>query len=205
METVTIPTIEWGVAAHTLPGQANSGDLHVVKVFQNGVLMAAVDGVGHGAEAATAAEKARTVIERHIEEPPIALFQRCHEELRSTRGVVMSVASINLPHGLMTWLGVGNVQGTLLRSGSLPLPLEETLLLRAGVVGASLPPLQAAVLPLTSGDSIVFATDGINDDFSRNPVRIYPPQRAAESIIARHGKSTDDALVLIGRFLGNRR
>ncbi len=191
------------MAAHALPGQSDSGDLHVVKSFPNGVLMAALDGVGHGEEAASAAKIARMILERHAEEPAIALIQRCHEELRATRGVVMSVASFNLPHGLLTWLGVGNVQGVLLRPGLTPLPAEESLLLRAGVVGAQLPPLQAAVLPLTSGDTLVFATDGIYSDFARALARDHAPQKAAESILARHGKTTDDALVLVARYVGN--
>jgi len=77
-------------------------------------------------------------------------------------------------------------------------------LLRGGVVGVRLPSLQAAVLPATAGDTLIFATDGISVDFTRRLARNYPPQTAAESILAQHGKATDDALVLVARYLQDR-
>jgi len=43
---------------------------------------------------------------------------------------------------------------------------QESLLLRAGVVGSQLPALQATVLPIARGDALFFATDGVRSDFS---------------------------------------
>jgi phosphoserine phosphatase RsbX len=203
METLAPAHIELGVATVALPGQSRSGDLHLVKPFPNGILVAALDGVGHGEEAARAATKACRILEGHAEEPVISLVRQCHEGLRATRGVVMSIASLNVVHELMTWVGVGNVQGILLRPGLTSTPQEESLLLRAGVVGVQLPPLQAAVLPLSAGDRLIFATDGIRDDFARALARNQIPQKAAEMILAQHRKATDDALVLVARYLGN--
>jgi len=203
METLA-PTIEWGVASRALPGQRSSGDLSVVKSFPNGVLIAALDGIGHGEGAASAAMVARAILEAHAEESVIALIRRCHDGLRATRGVAMSVASFNLSEALITWMGVGNVVGVLLRRGLAREAEEESLLLRAGVVGAQLPALQAAVLPVSIGDTLILATDGISSDFTRTLARNHPPQKAAESILARHGKATDDALVLVARYLRDR-
>jgi len=42
------------VASLPIPGQAGSGDGHLVHVAPWGALVAVVDGVGHGSEAATA-------------------------------------------------------------------------------------------------------------------------------------------------------
>jgi hypothetical protein len=161
-----------------------------------------LDGLGHGSDAAAAAETAAAILRAHPEEPVIPLLIRCHEALRTTRGVVMSLASFDASHGLMTWLGVGNVQAVLLRRGSNPTWSEESLLLRGGVVGSQLPPsLRAEVLCVSPGDTLVFATDGISSDFSRELAWSLAPQKAAESILARHGKTTDDALVLVARYL----
>jgi len=201
METLASSTIEWGVAARALPGQPSSGDLDLVKSFPNGVLVAALDGVGHGEKAAAAAAVARSILEAHAGEPVIALIGRCHEVLRATRGVAMSVASFNVSQGLITWLGVGNVQGVLLRRGLSGSVKEESLLLRAGVVGVQLPSLRVSVLPLSAGDTLIFTTDGISSDCDRRLARNHPPQKAAEGILARHGKTTDDALVLVTRYL----
>ena len=204
METVGLSILECGLATRALPGQPRSGDLQVVKFFTNGVLVAVLDGIGHGEEAAFAATTARAILETHAQEPVVALIERCHEGLRATRGVAMSVASFNGPQGLVTWLGVGNVQGALLRRGAASAAAEESLLLRAGVVGVQLPSLHAAALPISIGDTLIFATDGIDRDFARGLARNHRPQKAAEGILARHGKTTDDALALVVRFLWDR-
>jgi phosphoserine phosphatase RsbX len=200
METLASSAIEWGVASRALPGQPISGDLNVVKPFHDGVLVAALDGVGHGGEAATAARVAGAILEAHAAEPVTMLVRRCHEALRATRGVAMSVASFNVSRGLVTWLGVGNVEGVLLRR-SFPRAQAEALLLRAGVVGLQLPSLEVEVLPVSPGDTLIFATDGIHNDFARGLVLDCEPQKVAERILARHAKATDDALVLVSRYL----
>jgi serine phosphatase RsbU (regulator of sigma subunit) len=196
--------IEWGVATLALPGEAQSGDLHFVKPVGTGVLVAVVDGLGHGAEAATAAQAAVAALERHATESPVPLIERCHRALQGTRGVVMSVAVLGGPDGSMTWLGVGNVEGLLLygdgaaRSGSP----RASLATRGGIVGSELPRLHPVVLPIASGDTLIFATDGIREGFAEGLSREASPQQLADRILARHGKGTDDALVLVARYLG---
>lgn len=203
MEALAQSAIESGAAAVALPGQFHCGDVPVLKLLPDGVLVAALDGLGHGEEAASAAGIARTILEEHAGEPLVSLIDRCHQGLRATRGVVMSLGWFDPPNGRLTWLGVGNVQGVLLRRGLALDAAEEALLLRAGVVGgAHLPHLQAAVLPVSAGDTLVFVTDGVAADFSRGLARSLPPLRAAEAILGRYRKTTDDALVVVARFLG---
>jgi len=202
--TITVPTIEYGVAKFVLPGQGQCGDHHLVCCNQSGILIAAIDGIGHGDEAANAAKAAVSVLKTGADEPVISLVQRCHEGLRSTRGVVMSLASIDQEHGMMTWVGVGNVQGVLMRSGATKGTVQEVLLLRAGVVGSQLPALQAAVLPIAKGDTLVFATDGIRGEFAEDLSALESPQRAADRILEHHCRGNDDALVLVVRLTGVR-
>ena len=192
---------EYGVAKFVLPGERESGDQHLVCCNRSGILIAAIDGIGHGAEAASAARAAIAVLRNGVGEPIIPLVAACHEKLRSTRGVVLSLASVDVKHGLMTWLGVGNVHGVLVRADKKAGP-SETLLLRGGVVGDHLPQLQAAVLPLAQGDLLVFATDGVRIDFVRTLSPMENPQRAAERILNGFGNGSDDALVLALRITG---
>jgi serine phosphatase RsbU (regulator of sigma subunit) len=202
VEALSAGPVEWSVASRARPGQSTSGDTYLAAPIDGGLLLGALDGVGHGGEAARAAEAARRILEAHREEPIIPLLQRCHLALRGTRGVVASLASVHAGHGLLTWLGVGNVLGVLLRADASAGPqVEEALLLRSGVVGARLPPLQAAVLPLEPGDTLVFATDGIASDFERGLARHLSPEAAARAI----GRHTDDALVLVARHRGGAR
>jgi phosphoserine phosphatase RsbX len=202
--TITVPTIEYGVAKFVLPGQGQCGDHHLVCCNQSGILIAAIDGIGHGEEAANAAKAAVSILKTGADEPVISLVQRCHEGLRSTRGVVMSLASIDPGHGMMTWVGVGNVQGVLMRSGAAKGTVQEVLLLRAGVVGSQLPALQAAVLPIAKGDTLVFVTDGIRGEFAEGLSALESPQRAADRILEHHCRGNDDALVLVVRLAGFR-
>src|SRR5437867_365164 len=47
--------VHWAVATLALEGERESGDLHLVQPVTDGVLIAVVDGLGHGEEAAAAA------------------------------------------------------------------------------------------------------------------------------------------------------
>jgi len=204
VETIDEPLVEYGVAKFVLPGQGESGDHHLVCCNQSGILIAAIDGIGHGEEAANAAKAAVSILRAGADEPVISLVQRCHEELRCTRGVVLSLASIDPKRGMMTWAGVGNVQGALMRAGAQKGAVQEVLLLRGGVVGSQLPALQAAVLPVAKGDTLVFVTDGIRGEFAEGLSALEAPQRAANRILERHCRGNDDALALVVRLTGVR-
>jgi phosphoserine phosphatase RsbX len=203
VETIVNPSVDCGVAKFVLPGEELSGDRALVCSNQNAVLIAAVDGIGHGEEAAIAANSALSILENHIKQPIISIVERCHEALRSTRGVVLSIASFDVPNGMMTWLGVGNVQGVLMRGATKQGYAREMLLLRAGVVGAQLPPLQAVVLPVARGDTLFFATDGIRTAFAESLSAQENPQRAAKRILEKYRTGADDALVLAVRLTGS--
>src|SRR5215472_6676905 len=190
METIKSPMAEYGVAKFVLPGESESGDQHLVCCNDSGVLIAAIDGIGHGAVAASAARAAIAVLRNGVGEPIISLVTTCHEKLRTTRGVVLSLASVDVKHGLMTWLGVGNVHGVLVRADKKT-SSQETLLLRGGVVGDHLPRLQAAVLPVAPGDLLVFATDGVRADFTGTLSALENPQRAADRILKVFGNGSD--------------
>ncbi len=197
--------IEWGAAASTLPGQAVSGDRFVVVPFPGGVLVAVADGLGHGEAAALAAEIAVAILAQCAAEPVTALIQRCHEALLTTRGVVMSLASFNGQDNTMAWLGVGNVEGVLFRADAKAIPPHEAILLRGGTVGYRLPPLRASVLPVAPGDTLIFVTDGIHSSFAGDlalAASSHAPQQIADDILSRHGRQTDDALVLAVRYRG---
>jgi hypothetical protein len=202
METIREPMVEYGVAKFVLPGQGESGDHHLVCCNRNGILVAAIDGIGHGEEAASVAKSATAILRNFADEPIISLVERCHERLRGTRGAVLSLASIDPEHGMMTWLGVGNVQGVLMHSDSKNGNARESLLLRAGVVGSQLPSLQATVIPIARGDTVFFATDGVRSDFSQTLAALENPQRAADRILRQYRSGNDDALVLAVRLTG---
>jgi len=193
--------IEWGVASLTMPGQSRSGDRHLVQPYPNGVLVAVVDGLGHGEQAASAADLAVTILSKHAHDSVIALCKRCHDALRKTRGVVMSLASFNELDRTLTWMGIGNVEGVVLSAEGSPYSRQEHLFLRSGMVGGKLPLLRASVMPMIEGDTLIFVTDGIRSGFAKGLSTSDPPQLMADRILAEHSKGSDDALVLVARYL----
>ena len=194
--------IDWSVAARPISGQSVSGDLHLVKAFNHRVLVAVIDGVGHGQEAAAAARSAVEILDRYASDSAISLIKRCHEALLRTRGVVLTVAKLDSEENTMTWLGVGNVEGRLLRAEVSASHPRESVLMRSGLVGYQLPALQASVIPVALGDVLILATDGIDPAFDEGIHLNETPSQIADKILGRHFKGNDDALVLVARYLG---
>ena len=100
------------------PGNRPLAIVRVVVEFPNGALVALIDGLGHGNEASAAAIAAERVLLSTPYEAVDELVRRCHEQLRRTRGAVLSLASFDTERGAMTWLGVGNVEALLVRAQS---------------------------------------------------------------------------------------
>jgi negative regulator of sigma-B (phosphoserine phosphatase) len=194
--------IDWGAAGLALDGQTESGDAHLVAPFDGGALVALIDGLGHGSEAAVAARVAIETLAQHVGDAPDALVARCHDALRSTRGAVMTVASFRFADSTVAWVGVGNVDGSLLRSATSPAPTSEALTLRGGIVGHRLPRLDTRVQTVWPGDTLILVTDGIKSGFGDAAATYHPPQEVAERILQRYGRGTDDAHVLVVRFTG---
>ncbi len=194
--------VDWAVATRSLPGEIESGDLHLVAPFAGGVLVAAVDGLGHGPEAAAVARLAVATLQAHAGEPVATLFLRCNEALRGSRGAVMTAASFHNEDRQLTWHGVGNVEGLLLWRGPDGRTMRRGVITQRGVVGGDLAPGRSGTHHLGPATLLILATDGIERPFAEDLLTGEPVQRIADSILARHGRASDDALVLVVRYLG---
>ncbi len=193
--------VDWSARNRPLPGETESGDAPVVVFFPGGALLGLIDGLGHGPEAATAARAAVARLEAAPDQPVLKLINLCHEALRSTRGAVMSLAAIDAARGELTWAGVGNAEALLHRADPAHTPGRERILLRSGVVGYQLPPLRATSLPIFPGDVLVFASDGLRHDFGEE-APFGTPDEMAQHLLGAYARDSDDASVLVARYLG---
>jgi hypothetical protein len=193
--------LELGIAERALPGETRSGDRAVLVAYEGGALVAAIDGLGHGSDAADAADAAAAVLAAHPEEEPVRLLDACHAALARTRGAVMTVAWFDLVGASMSWTGVGNVEGRLVHAGAGPHAPTQGALTKGGVVGYNMPSIRVSATDLEDGDVMVLATDGIDSGFARAISAGGSAQRIADRILAAHGKQSDDALVVVIRFL----
>jgi phosphoserine phosphatase RsbX len=201
---VTAPVLEWAAGERPMPGESVSGDRALVEIDGRAAVVVAIDGLGHGPDAAVAAERAAGAIAGSAGAEPTDLVARCHAALAQTRGAALSVASVDAVAATLTWLGVGNVEGRIVRASRLRSE-SESLLLSAGVVGHELPALRPSSLRLARGDLLLFATDGIDPAFADSLDVSGSCEAIAARILERHARATDDALVLVVRYLGERR
>jgi phosphoserine phosphatase RsbX len=200
--TGDIALMELGLASAALGGAAESGDLYVVIPRAHGALLAVIDGLGHGPEAAEASREAATLLSENPTLPVPDLFECCHDGLRKTRGVVMTLVELDTRSSTIEWFGVGNVEGLLFHVDAAGLRSYQAVSARGGVLGYRLPGAATSTIPIQRGDVLVLATDGIRCEFSSEIPLDWDTQASADWLLQRYGRGTDDALVLVARYLG---
>ena len=191
--------IDWGHASLVMPGETRSGDRCVIAIADGTTLMAVIDGLGHGEDAAAAANAAAQVLETSPHESLRTLFDRCHAQLRATRGAAMTVARFESSGRTLDWLGTGNIKTVLLRRSASGTTCMD-LLTYSGVVGAQVPKRPASKIQVMPGDVLILATDGVDRKFINSIRYDEPPQTQAERLLAAYRSPTDDALVLVARL-----
>ena len=194
--------IEWGLTSRFRAGEATGGDLGIVVTVPSGALVAAIDGAGHGPDAAHAAAAAADAVRSFAGDDLTLLVRDCHEALRPTRGAAVSIALLSSQDGKVAWVGVGNVEGRLVRRHAKQQRTNASLPLVSGVLGLGLPRVTPTTLDLELGDVLILATDGVAASFADWLRPTGRPEEIAERIVEDHGMTVDDRLVLVARYLG---
>lgn len=193
--------VDWSVASRPRQGEDVCGDVATVHVGETRCVLAVIDGLGHGPEAARAAALAAGVVERNQGERPDALLSLSHDSLTASRGAAATVAVIDRTSGTLDWLGVGNVDGVVVRAAHDARPRTLGVFLRGGVLGDRLPTLhRPEPTPLEDGDRIVIATDGVRGDLAAAARSELDVDVLARRILDRHAIPEDDALVFVARY-----
>jgi phosphoserine phosphatase RsbX len=196
----SLACIDWAVSGRPLPGEDLSGDLAACMPIGDGALLTAIDGLGHGAKAAEAAEIARDTIAAHSSEPLASLLRLCHVGLAGTRGAAITLVRVQCGAGMLQWVGVGNVEAYLVRrTASGHGVMAAAAVLFGGTVGYRLPPIRDSVVEVRPDDLVIMATDGLRQHFVPGVATGQPVDRIASSILEGHARATDDALVAVAR------
>lgn len=192
----------FGAFTRPIEGELVSGDAYLIREIEHGWLIALADGLGHGAKAAEASEKALSIIDAYIREQGSEVDLRdvlrlCHAGLVGTRGAVIGFCHLNLKDRVWSSLVVGNITLRVLSDQRLN-PIAA-----GGIVGYRLPKtVHVAKWPYCGGDTLIVHTDGVREDYSVDSVardQRLTVQQGAERIIEKYGANTDDATVIIGR------
>jgi phosphoserine phosphatase RsbX len=196
--------MEWAMAARPRPGEHVCGDQSIaVGIDSHAALFGVLDGLGHGPEAARAAIAAVETLNNARGERVEVLVQLCHRVLSGTRGAAMTLARVDFDERQLCWTGVGNVSANLVAKGATGINVRSSARLAAGIVGYRIPEISPAqVVPIRTGDLIVIASDGIDEDHLGHIDFAAPAAVIAQQILGKHAKETDDALVLAARHRG---
>lgn len=193
--------LKWSMGSLPKTGEQECGDAYLIKKYHDKALVAAIDGLGHGKSASWASQRAKHLLDTSSNESIINLMNYCHKNLKNTRGVVMSLALVDVGEKTLTWSGVGNVEGVLLSEDEVSSP--KSIILRHGIVGYKLPELQASIIPITMGDLLIFSTDGVRGNYLENVDTEASTKEIVGHITQNYFKRTDDALILAARFTGD--
>lgn len=199
-ETGSLGSLEWAVAGAAFPGEDVSGDDWLIVDVAGQALVGAIDGLGHGAAAADAAQRAKRNAIENRAKPLDVLFDLSHAALDRTRGAAMTLARIDMSSGALEWVGVGNVSAFLVRVDTVGAIPAEAALLRGGILGVNPPrPLRVRNTTMLPGDLLLIGTDGLIPGFEDSADLSLPAGQLVTDILERCSRKTDDALVLAVR------
>lgn len=200
-ESGRLGPLTWGIASRAHPESVVTGDRAVVLPCGGHVLVALVDALGHGREAARVADVAVASIEEAARagEDLGRLFGRCDRALHGDRGVVMSAVLVDGRAGRLEWAGVGNVAGHIVPFA--PHRREPSVLVpRGGIVGSIARPPPVRDHALARGDVLVLASDGLRHDYAAGLRPGGDPALVALRTLREHARDTDDACIVVARY-----
>jgi negative regulator of sigma-B (phosphoserine phosphatase) len=198
---IRLKQIKYDVIFEALEGETECGDQYLIKELADFTLLVVVDGLGHGEEASHAAKKAIETIDAHANEDIETLFKRCDAALGNTRGAAITLVKLDLNY-TMKYVAIGNVMGVhwyIHQSSRLK---QKSFFLVGGIVGSRSPSsIQVKEFTCGPGDTLILATDGIQNQFETEPPRFQSPDKIAQQIFSSYRNKKDDGLVLVAQLL----
>ncbi|WP_338825711.1 Phosphoserine phosphatase RsbX [Moorella thermoacetica] len=190
--------LEVGVYTRAREGEIACGDACLVKRVEGVIFLAVGDGIGHGPEAARAAEIAIASMESSMNTELVNIFQLCHRELRGTRGAVAALCRVDRSQGLWQAAIVGNIHVKILTAKGIITPLATP-----GILGYNYPhQLLIAKGSYQEGDLFLIHSDGIQE--GAVPLALLANYRlTAEELVRligeKYGRRDDDVAVIVAR------
>lgn len=188
--------MQFGVVALPKAGEEISGDGWGVECLQNRCTCVIADGLGHGPEAAQAAQAALLAAHEYSDKAPAEIVERAHGALRSTRGAALAVGEIDQSNQLVRFCGVGNISATIVnKAGGL-----RHLVSHNGIVGQETRKISEFSYPWSRQSLLIMHSDGLT---ARWDLQSYPalvqrnPSLIAGVLYRDFTRGSDDATVLV--------
>ncbi len=191
-----------GVYTRAREGEIACGNACLVKRVEGVIFLAVGDGIGHGPEAARAAEIAIASMEASIEASIntglVNIFQLCHRQLKGTRGAVAALCRVDRSQGLWQAAIVGNIHVKILTAKGIITPMATP-----GILGYNYPhQLLIAKGSYQEGDLFLIHSDGIQE--GAVPLALLANYRLTTEELVRligekYGRRDDDVAVIVAR------
>jgi anti-sigma regulatory factor (Ser/Thr protein kinase) len=190
----------WGAISRPAPREIFCGDGWRVAERNDEFTLMVVDGLGHGVEAAEAADEAADVFDRDPFAPLPLMVQNAGVRLQGTRGGAMAAARIDGARRTLKFVGVGNIAAHL-RSRQ-----EESgrgLVSHNGIVGGSVRKIQEFEYECPVDGLLVLHSDGLQSrwDLGRYAgLRSRHPAVIASILYRDFTRGRDDVTVAVVRI-----
>jgi serine/threonine protein phosphatase PrpC len=179
-------SLDIGWVDRPFKGERVCGDRVELITDETHSLIAVIDGLGHGPQAAEASLAAAEYIRAHASRPLDEVLRGCDRAIRHTRGVAATVIRIDHTTLVLEHAGVGNVD---LASTARQ---RVRAISEPGVIGGRTRKVLASQHQLERGDLLILHSDGISRRLVIDEVRRGTAQKTAEAIMDAYGKDHDD-------------
>jgi anti-sigma regulatory factor (Ser/Thr protein kinase) len=191
------PRVCSGGISIAAPGETRCGDAWAVAFDAEGAILLVADGLGHGPDAADAANEAVGEFRRDPGGAPSQLVERMHRQLRGTRGAALAVLKADVAAATVRVAGAGNVIGRIVSGTS-----DRTLLTQHGTAGVQMRSAHETESAWPEHAVVVLHTDGIESRW--RPELLHgllgrDPTLAAAVLVRQHCRGRDDATVAVLR------
>src|SRR5579864_1707997 len=163
-------TLSLGGIVVPVSGETLCGDGLAWSQKGDRTLIILVDGLGHGIDAAAAADEATRAFHQHLRYGPAEILARVHAALKKTRGAAAAIAEVRPLAGTLTYAGVGNISSAVLSDGRC-----RSLVSHNGTLGHVMARLQEFTVEWSKDAILVMHSDGIQ---SRWDLMQYPGLQA---------------------------
>jgi len=191
------PHIAFGISCLPIPGEEICGDGWAYETLADRTICMVADGLGHGPNAAIAAEQAVATAREHKMKNPAEIMEMIHGALRSTRGAALAIAQVRHADGLLRFCGVGNIAATLITDAAV-----RHLTSYNGTAGVEARKIVEFTYPWSAQSLLVMHSDGLQ---SRWDFKDYPgltqrhPSLIAAILYRDFCRGRDDVTVLVGK------
>lgn len=182
------------------PGEKVSGDGAAYRRVKNKLLLFTGDGLGHGINAKEASDKAINIFNESVNADSSELIREIDKGVKKTRGLVATVAILDLTLKQWEYCGVGNIYTRLQRGLDY-----KNYIAHNGVIGLNIPTrLVNSVAAMERFQLFIMCSDGITTrwDLMNYPAILkYDPMIIAAAIYKDHARKNDDMTVFITKII----